>query len=175
MVDVGHIEGLEGIIKSLNQLPKELVGKNGGPIRKALVAASTIIRDDARARVSALGLVKTGAMQANIAYQVDRNPQRSGANERVRVGVRGGALSKYADTRKNRRLGVVGKAYEKSSTTFYWRFHEFGTEKMKAQPFLRPAFESNTGAALDTIVSMTERQIAIIARRLARENSRTPA
>ena len=30
---------------------------------------------------------------------------------------------------------------------FYWRFVEFGTSKMAARPFLRPAFESRKFAA----------------------------
>lgn len=33
--------------------------------------------------------------------------------------------------------------------TFYWRYLEFGTSKMAARPFLRPAFEAQKNAAIE--------------------------
>jgi HK97 gp10 family phage protein len=38
-----------------------------------------------------------------------------------------------------------------SKKAWYWTFVEFGTKKMQARPFLRPAFESRKQEALDRI------------------------
>jgi len=40
------------------------------------------------------------------------------------------------------RVAVAGDVY-------YWRFVEFGTAKMAARPFLRPAFEAQKQNALE--------------------------
>lgn len=167
-----HVHGIDALVAAMERLPKELLGKNGGPIRKALVAAALIVKEDARARAAAHGLFKTGAMISNIVHEVDRNPQRSGANERVRVGVRGGSRIPYADTKANRRLRIVGKTYQTQGSTFYWRFHEFGAENLPARPFLRPAFYAHTGSNIELITALSARQVAIIARRLAAKQKR---
>ena len=58
---------------------------------------------------------------------------------------------KYADTANNRRLKRVGKTYQTRGLAYYWRFLEFGTSKLSAKPFLRPAFEAKKDAAVDAI------------------------
>ena len=37
----------------------------------------------------------------------------------------------------------------RSKPAFYWRFLEFGTAKMGARPFMRPAFDARRGDALN--------------------------
>jgi len=45
-----------------------------------------------------------------------------------------------------------GKKFQKKNLdAFYWRFVEFGTVKMPAHPFLRPAFEANKEKAVQAI------------------------
>lgn len=72
-----------------------------------------------------------------------------------RIGVAGGARS-YANTKENVRKGRAGKTYETlgdsrnpGGDTFYWRFLEFGTQNMAAQPFLRPAATQAAPEALN--------------------------
>ncbi len=50
------------------------------------------------------------------------------------------ALTKKAISAFKQRFGKTGA--ENWDDPFYWRFLEFGTSKMAAQPFLRPAFEA---------------------------------
>jgi len=46
----------------------------------------------------------------------------------------------------------AGKRYRKRDVdAYYWRFVEFGTAKMAARPFMRPAFEAKKGDALEAI------------------------
>lgn len=52
--------------------------------------------------------------------------------------------------RSNGQVGVViatEKGFFKGET-FYGAFHEFGTKKMPARPFIRPAFEANKAQAI---------------------------
>ena len=46
-----------------------------------------------------------------------------------------------------------------SQDAFYARFVEFGTVKMAARPFMRPAFEAKKGEAVDAIKAYLERRI----------------
>ena len=46
-----QISGLDGVLERLQALPKEVVQKNGGPVRKVLRNAAHIIRDEAKANV----------------------------------------------------------------------------------------------------------------------------
>jgi len=49
-----------------------------------------------------------------------------------------------------------------SREAFYGRFWEFGTSKMAAQPFLRPAFDArktNAAAAVDEVIQVKVREL----------------
>ena len=54
-----------------------------------------------------------------------------------------------------------------SQDAFYARFVEFGTVKMAARPFLRPAFEAKKGEAVDAIKVYLERRIPAEVAKLA--------
>jgi len=56
---------------------------------------------------------------------------------RFKIGVAGGAKSQL-DNDEN-----------KGGDTYYWRYLEFGTSKMAARPFMRPALESSKDAVMD--------------------------
>lgn len=43
----------------------------------------------------------------------------------------------------------VGISREDNSEAFYLKFHEYGTSKMSARPFMRPAFERKRKEALE--------------------------
>ena len=52
--------------------------------------------------------------------------------------------------RKSRDVPIEYWVYV-STKAWYWRFPEFGTKKMSAKPFMRPAFNSRKQEALDRI------------------------
>lgn len=133
-----QVQGLEGVLAALRALPPEVAGKNGGPVRAALFQGAKIIREEAKR----LAPRKTGKLVANVVMVRDRNPKQSGANERYQVGVRGKA--------------------------FYGKFHEFGTVKMAAKPFLRPAFETKKQEALEKIVATLKTGIDKAAAKVAK-------
>lgn len=138
-----QVEGLGELLKRLEALPRELSGKRGGPVRKALGRAARLVRDEVKRNAPR----KTGKLQANIIAALFNKERPAGVSERYVVSVRG-RKAKYANTASNRRAGRVGKTYQKDGDAFYWKFLEFGTSKMPARPFIQPAFAASAGKAL---------------------------
>lgn len=71
-----------------------------------------------------------------------------------RVEIQPGSLKKGVRVRKApRRSKTQPVEYwvYVSKKLWYWKFVEFGTSKMSAQPFMRPAFEAKKQEALDKI------------------------
>ena len=157
------LTNLDGVLDALRSLPPAIASKGGGPVRVALAKAARRIRDRARQ----LAPKDSGAMAENIVMKRDTRPDQVGANERYRVGVRGGAR-RYANTKRNVRNGRAGKKYETAGATYYWRFKEFGTRLMAPEPFLRPAFDQEAGPALDAIGDDLEKAIHAAAKRAAK-------
>lgn len=157
-----YVEGLENVLRNLQALPKEIVSRSGGPAKIALSRGANVIRDEAIARAP----VDSGNLQENIVSKRDAKPQMVGASEHFWVGVKGGARRKYANTKRNRGRQRVGKTYRVDGNAYYFRFLEFGTEKMQARPFLRPAFESKAPEALDVVTRELNAGIDRIVRKM---------
>jgi len=137
-----RIEGLDGVLDALQALPREIVSRNGGPARAALARGARLIRDEARRLAPYDAQGDEVHVRDEIVAQRDREPQKSGANERYVVGVRRRA--------------------------WYWWWVELGTEKQRAQPFLRTAFETQKEQAMNAIVDSLRSGIDRIARKLRR-------
>jgi HK97 gp10 family phage protein len=136
------IKGLKELQAALNQLPREVQKR---PLRAAVSAAAKVIQDEAKRRAP----IDTG----NLRKAVYRTRSRSGSGpgqETFLVAVKKGK-AEYANTARNRRLNRVGKKYQTQGEAYYWRFLEFGTAKMAAKPFLRPAFENKKQMAVDVL------------------------
>jgi len=129
-----NITGLKELQQALNQLPLEIQKR---PLRSAVSAGAKVIVDEAK-RLAPQG--ETGNLRKAL-YRYRSRSQSSRGQETFLVGVRKGKKN-YVDSAKNRRLNRVGKKYTVEGEAYYWRFIEFGTSKMPARPFLRPAFES---------------------------------
>lgn len=137
MAETAQVHGLKELGERLRALPKEISGKNGGPLLAALRKMGRAIQQEAQARVP----VDTGTLRENIIVTRERDPKGMGATEAVHVTVRYKAKA-YKNNKGNRRKGRVGENYKDYGPLFYARFLEFGTEHAPAYPFMRPAFES---------------------------------
>jgi HK97 gp10 family phage protein len=149
----------------LVELPKQLAGKNGGPVRGALFAAGRIIRDEAiNLAPIGKGTPNPGNLRKQIFIYRDRNPRAStGAVERYLISVRTGRKVK-------RRFQVSGGTRALTGgDAWYWFWVEFGTSKQKAQPFMRPAFESQKRRALATFIRELRTGVRKIAARAKRQ------
>lgn len=128
-----EVTGLKELNARLLALPAEIGNK---PLKMALRKVGKVVQTAAKARVRR----RTGALADNIIVaQVRKLPPGEVA---VQVTIRAKA-KKYKDNARNRKSGRVGTEYANVGPLFYARFLEFGTSKMPAYPFLRPAFEEN--------------------------------
>lgn len=60
------------------------------------------------------------------------------------------------------------KKGKRTLDAFYWRFLEFGTVKMAAKPFMRPAFDTTSREAAEVIKGKLAERIEIEAARLGK-------
>lgn len=128
-----EVMGLRELNARLLALPAEIGNK---PLKAALRKVGKVVKGAAVRKVRR----KTGALADNIIVaQVRKLPPTEVA---VQVTIRAKA-KKYKDNARNRKSGRVGTEYANVGPLFYARFLEFGTSKMQAYPFLRPAFEQN--------------------------------
>lgn len=121
-----QIDGLAALDKKLRAMGPDIAAK---ALRGGVLAAAKLIRDEAKAT----NPDDTG--RTDRALYAKFIKEQSGPDRAVyKVGVRSGARER----RKDR-------------DAWYWRLVEFGTAKMPARPFLRPAFESKKGRAVELI------------------------
>lgn len=134
MADTKNLTGFKELAEKLKQLPKK-VAKNG--LRRAVSSGAAIVRNDARKRAP----VATGEMKRDIMMKREKDKQGGSTT--------GAVYSVYVRSGKKSRL--AGKKRDVERDSFYWKFVEFGTKDMPAQPFMRPAFEANKDEAVAAI------------------------
>lgn len=117
----------------------------------AMRAGAVIVQHAAQERARALDDPKTPkAIWKEIAIRTNAKMGRQNQGLALQIGVLGGAR-KYSNTDSNKRHRRVGRTYITPGNVYYWRFLEFGTSKMKAQPFMRPALENNVNSVSSAI------------------------
>ena len=142
-----QIKGLDALAKALKELP-DRVAKNG--LRAAVYAGAKVIRDEAKLQAP----VATGTMKrAVILKQI---PELSSKNKQTF----------FVTVRQGKKYRKQGKKGNLSQDAWYWRFVEFGTVKMSARPFLRPAFDIKKNDALTAIKTRLAERIEQAAREL---------
>jgi HK97 gp10 family phage protein len=147
MADTQNLTGFKELAEALKKLgPK--VAKNG--LRRATSAGAAIVRNDARARAP----VDTGEMKRDIMMKRARDVKGGDTT--------GAQYIVYVRSGKKSRL--AGKKRDIQRDSYYWKFIEFGTAKMAAKPFLRPAFEANKEAAVEAIGKSLDETIQTMAR-----------
>lgn len=136
------IEGLKELDRALKELPNAVAK---GVIRTALKKAAEPIRAAAEAGAPRL----THQLAQSIAISTTLSKR-----QRRKQGGKVGDVDVY-----------VGASYPDGA---HAHLLEFGTSKMSARPFMRPAWEANKGAALDIIKRELWGAIQRAARRLAK-------
>lgn len=132
MADMMSLTGFKEFADALRHLGPR-IAKNS--LRRAVAAGATIIKNEALA----LAPKDTGEMAKDILVKRERDTK----------GEMSAKYSVFVLTGKKSRL--KGKRRDVQRDSFYWRFVEFGTSKMAAHPFMRPAFESRKGDAVKAI------------------------
>ena len=75
----------------------------------------------------------------------------------------------FVAVRHGKKYRKQGKRGNLSQDAWYWRFLEFGTRKMRAHPFMRPALEAKRREAVDAIKVRLSLQIETEAKALNRK------
>lgn len=158
MADVDFkIKGLDEVRKRLQELPKELQLK---PARSALGKAAALVRKQAQANALRVDDPDTGRRIAdNIIQRFRGRHFRRTGDLMVSVGV---GTEKGRIPKGNPDAGPKGN-------TPHWHLLELGTEKMRAQPFLRPTAEEVAPQVMDTFALNMNKAIDQIVRKLAKK------
>lgn len=137
--------GLDSLLGKLEAVKYETKRKGG---RAALRRAANVIADKARQGAEGLDNKDTGrAISDNIAVRWNGRLFKRSGDLGFRVGVLHGAV--LAD----------GGDLSPNAPTPHWRLLEFGTEKMPAAPFMRPALADNISEVTGTFISEYEKAI----------------
>lgn len=139
MSAIKYIAGLDQLAKALRELPPAIERKR---LAKPVSDGAALIRDEARRLAPVAEEVGAG------------HPPPGTLKKAILVAhVRGPALTAtyVVWVRHGKKFQHVGKSGA-NKDAFYWTFVEFGTSKMAAEPFMRPAFETRKNQALDVII-----------------------
>lgn len=150
---VARVQGLAELKEALRALPAQLRRR---ALRNALAAGGRVFRDEARRLAPVLQapivrkgqlIRKPGTVRDAIRVRTSKLARRAGdVGVFVNVLPAKGAKYKALGVRVGR-VKVRGRVQTAASQRgarspndpFYWRFLEFGTSKMQASPFLKPA------------------------------------
>lgn len=153
-----NIEGADALAKALREVAPKLRAK---VIRGALRKGGNIIKAEAKQRAPVLKQPhpnrKPGTVRDAIAVRSSKQARQAG-DEGVFVNVRPAKGAKFrnlgtiAGVRVRAKVRASQRGAQSRNDPYYWRFVEFGTARMRAQPFLRPAADAKGRVALDMVV-----------------------
>lgn len=154
------IEGLAELGKALRELPAR-VARNG--LRVSVYAGAKLVRDEARARApkaeQPLGPNQPPPGTLKRSVIMKHFPELSSLTRQTFV----------VTVRHGKKYRKQGKKGNLSQDAWYWRFVEFGTRKMRARPFLRPALEAKRSEAGQAMKDRLRERIELEASKLSRK------
>lgn len=154
MADTFALHGLDEILAKMRGMPDKLV-KSGA--KKAVRKGAVVVQKAAQVNARKFDRPQTpNSIPDNIAVQYSNPLSKKEGGVAYRVGVLGGAKKLYANTRGNRRKGIVGQQTNATGgSTWYWRFLELGTRHISKETyqFMVPALTSNIDKATNTIIA----------------------
>jgi hypothetical protein len=159
------IQGLDGVLATLQALPAEVVSKRGGPVRASLAKGARYLRDAEKAALERLigqggdPEERTGLLLQNIVASRGKAPTGS-KGERQIVRIR---RKTYPRPTKGKPVTTIKVA----------QIFEYGApgNNQPARSFIRSTFEQERGRVLQMIVQDLPKRIEAITRKLARQNA----
>jgi len=184
-----QIQGLNGVLKTLQSLPPALVSKNGGVVRSSLRVGSVIILKQARANFKSAvnlggksGVTKTTGFTEKNIVTMRKNTIGNVKGERFIVGVRYKEHPNGAILEKSKSYAIRKDSKKRAPTSRTTKqrvvrandiafMMEYGTSNQQATPWLRPAFESKKNEAMDAIVSDLLKRVDRVVSNLSKQNA----
>lgn len=147
--------GLDSLLGKLATVNDDVKRKGG---RSALRKAAQVIAGKAKEGAERIDDKGTGrSISDNIALRWNGRLFRASGDLGFRIGVLHGAVLQD------------GGDLSPNSPTPHWRLIEFGTEKMAAAPFMRPALADNISEVTNTFISEYEKAVDRAIRRAAKK------
>ena len=148
-IEIDGLDKLDEAIATLDDKMKDRV------LSKALNQALNPIRKDARFYASVAPEPHTMTVKGGRKVVVQRGLLRSAIRKRKVPKREMGELGGHGVA-----MGIyIGKGTKQKEYPNYWHFVEYGTSKMAAVPFLRPAFNSNQQAAIDAFADKLKSEL----------------
>ena len=168
-----NLRGIDGVLKTLQQLPAEVASKRGGPVALALAKGARLIRDEARknlrASIARNGEVSTGLLEKSVIASRGKAPIGH-KGERYLVRVKRKAYDGQKLTKGDTR--VATKSRKRVTTLQTANLLEYGSVHQPATPWLRPAVHTKGGEAIDVMTKDLTRRIDLVVTKLRQKNSR---
>lgn len=153
------LQGVDGVLDALRQLPPEVVAKRGGPVKSSLRKGAVVILKAEKAQ-----------LQAVLVHTPD-------SHERTSIGL---LLKSLIASRGKAPTGAKGERYlvrvkratypdrtgKPVTTLKSAQIKEYGSEKQTATPWIRPAFLQNAEKAIHTVEDELVKAIDKVAKRL---------
>jgi HK97 gp10 family phage protein len=167
-----RVTGLQELRAAMLTLPKRFDRRM---LNAALMAGARLVANEAAARAPVLQQPDPRRTPGTVRRNIRARPVRPtpGNSATVFVSVRRTSRKaqiafKVSQFGKGRRA----RGADNPNDPFYWRFLEFGTSKMSARPFLRPAFVARRDQALAAFRLRLSQRLVVEAQRLNRGRRR---
>lgn len=160
-----NVEGLNGVLDTLQSLPAEVVSKRGGPVKLSLAKAARVIRDQAKANLREIvsdSDESTGLLEKNVIVTRGKEP-RGTKGERYLVRVRRKAYD-------GGKIGKRQKAGKRVTTHKTASLLEYGSSHQPPRPWLRKAVKQKGSEAINVFTEDLNKRIANTVKRLERQN-----
>lgn len=152
------VEGLNELRLALRRLPVELQDRE---LARAASAGAKVIAAEAQVRAPVLKEPHASRVPGLLRRMI-----RGTAGKRRGTEAAAFVSIKYPSGKLAQRLSKAAGPGWRLLDPYYWRFVEFGTSHAKAQPFIRPAFDSKKEAAVAAIAEALRSGIARAAARV---------
>ncbi|SDW94972.1 HK97-gp10 family putative phage morphogenesis protein [Lysobacter enzymogenes] len=153
------LTGMDGVLRTLQALPAEIVSKRGGPVKLALAKGARKLRDQARQNLRqsiAEGGARTTGMTEKSVIASRGKAINGGNGERYLVRVKKGTFTN-AD-------GFP------TSTLMTANLLEYGSSHQPPTPWLRPAVQQVGGQVIEVVTEDLLRRIDKTVTQLAAQN-----
>ncbi|TNH06632.1 HK97-gp10 family putative phage morphogenesis protein [Testudinibacter sp. TR-2022] len=147
------VSGLKELQKAMGELGRKASNRIAV---KAMRKGGAIVRDKARANAPVL-TENVPHRKAGTVKKAISSRTKIGRNGKTNTYVWVKGLSTKQILKFKGKTGKSGAFNPKDP--FYWRFLEFGTSKMPAKPFMRPAFEQSKQQAAKAIIDTLRTEI----------------
>ncbi len=153
---------LQGVLRTLAAIDKKAARK---ALRRAVTLAARLVREDAKARLSAQGAVRTGLLRKSLGVKLKSNfPKgyvygvvgpRRGFKREIGQMIEANAIRSL-----ERRGARIDRKPVYADPVRYAHLVEYGTKHSQAKPFMRPALDENKTRVIDLMTSVIREAIA---------------